>query len=110
MKVSATIIACAALLVAVGNVSAQSIGAPATEQERNAIRSAIMQLRGAPFANTHFRFSIGNVAPRDAAIRPLPPEIVRMYPEWRGHGYFVAGDQIVIVESNTLRIVSILPA
>ena len=110
MKSSTAIIACAALLAAVGNASAQSLGAPETEQERNAIRSVIMQLRSVPFANTHLRFSIGNIAPRDAAIRPLPPEIVRLYPQWRGYGYFVGGDQIVIVESNTLRIVSILPA
>ena len=110
MKLSPAIIACAVLLAAINDGAAQSIDEFGAERERNAIRSAVMAQQAAPFANTHFRFSRGNVAPRDAAIRPLPPEIVRLYPEWRGYMYFVAGDQIVIVESNTLRIVSILPA
>jgi hypothetical protein len=109
MNLSRAIIACAGLFAVIGDVSAQSIDTPVTEQERNTIRSIIMQQRAVPFANTHFRFSPGNAAPPDAAIRPLPPEIVRMYPQLRDYMYFVGGDQIVIVDSNTGRIVSILP-
>ena len=110
MNLSRVVVVCAALLAFVGDVSAQSIDERGAEQERSAVRSAIMQQRVAPLANTHFRFNRGNIAPRNVAIYPLPPEMLRSYPRWRGYMYFVAGDQIVIVESGTLRIVSILPA
>ena len=110
MNLSPTIIACAAVLAVIGNASAQLIDDPRAEPERNAIRSAIMQQRAAPFATTHFRLFRGHVAPPNVTVNPLPPELVRLYPEWRGYSYFVAGDQIAIVNSNTLVIVAILPA
>jgi hypothetical protein len=110
MNLSSAIIACAALLGVIGNASAQSIDDPRAELERNNIRSAIMQERNAPFGTTHFRLFRGNAAPRNVAIRPLPPEILRSYPEWRGYSYFVAGDQIAIVDPNTSIIVAVLPA
>jgi|307.fasta_scaffold58545_1 hypothetical protein len=109
MNLSAAVIACAALLAVTNVAVAQSLGEFGAEQERNAIRSAIMQQRAAPFANTHFRLTPGSVAPPNTVIHPLPPQLRQLHPEWRGYMYFVAGDQIAIVESTTLRIVSILP-
>jgi hypothetical protein len=35
---------------------------------------------------------------------------VEIYPAWRGYYYFLVGDRIVIVERDTLRIVSIIDA
>jgi hypothetical protein len=109
-RLSPAVMACAALLAAAGNASAQAVDDPFSTQESNAIRSAIMEQRAAPFANTHFRLSLGNIAPRNVALQRLPPDILQAHPSWRGYMYFVAGDQIAIVEPGTLRIVSVLPA
>ena len=103
-------IALAALLAAIGSGRGQSIDEPISTPESNAIRSTIMQQRAEPPAGIHYKFSPGNVAPRNVTLQPLPPDVVRAHPAWRGHMYFLAGDQIVIVEPTTLRIVSILPA
>jgi hypothetical protein len=107
---SPIVIAFAALLAAAGNVSAQSIDGPVSTQEGNEIRSAIMQQRIAPPDSTHFRLSPGNIASRNVALQQLPPAFLQTHPGWRGYLYFLAGDQIAIVEPGTLRIVSILPA
>jgi hypothetical protein len=40
----------------------------------------------------------------------LPPDIVSIVPEYRGFRYFVYGDEIVIVDPDTLEIVAIIPA
>ena len=109
MKLSPAIIACAVLLAAINDGAAQSIDEFGAERERNAIRSAVMAQQATPFANTHFRLTRGHVAPPNVVVRPLPPQLLRLHPEWRGYMYFVAGDQIAIVESTSLRIVSILP-
>jgi hypothetical protein len=40
----------------------------------------------------------------------LPPRVVEIYPAWRGYHFFIVGDQIVIVEPGSLRIVAVIPA
>jgi hypothetical protein len=35
---------------------------------------------------------------------------VEIYPDWRGYHFFLVGDQIVIVEPDSLRIVAVIPA
>jgi hypothetical protein len=35
---------------------------------------------------------------------------VEIYPAWRGYHFFIVGDQIVIVEPGSLRIVAVIPA
>src|SRR5215510_4599428 len=101
MNLSLAIIACAVLLAAINDGAAQSIDEFGAERERNAIRSAVMAQQATPFANTHFRLTRGSVAPPNVVVHPLPPQLLRLHPEWRGYMYFVAGDQIAIVESTT---------
>jgi hypothetical protein len=57
-----------------------------------------------------FSLSVGTVVPRTVKYVPLPPRVVEIYPAWRGYHYFIVGDQIVIVESGSLRIVAVIPA
>jgi hypothetical protein len=40
----------------------------------------------------------------------LPAEVVTIVPEYRGFNYVVVGDQLLIIDPNTLEIVAILPA
>jgi hypothetical protein len=41
---------------------------------------------------------------------PVPSSIVEIEPEWRGLMYFLIGDELVIVEPNTLKIVAVIAA
>lgn len=53
-----------------------------------------------------FSVSVGTVVPGHVRRRPLPTEIVEIAPRYRGYEYFVAEDEIVIVEPGSHRIVS----
>ena len=59
-------------------------------------------------SDVNFSLNVGTVVPRTVRIVEVPPTLVRIYPQWRGHMYFVVGDQIIIVERSTLRIVAVI--
>jgi hypothetical protein len=40
----------------------------------------------------------------------LPVTVVEYVPRWRGYMYFLVGDEIIVVEPGTHRIVAVLPA
>jgi hypothetical protein len=42
-----------------------------------------------------------------AARDSHPPPLIKIHPEWRGHMYFVVGDQIIVVDRNH-RIIAII--
>jgi hypothetical protein len=37
----------------------------------------------------------------------VPTPLIKIHPEWRGHMYFVVGDQIIVVDRNH-RIIAIV--
>jgi type IV secretory pathway VirB10-like protein len=85
--------------------------APLSTEQRTQIRQTVMQVGGAPrVSSVTFSLSVGTVVPRTVKSAPLPPRVVEIYPAWRGYHFFIVGDQIVIVESGSLRIVAVIPA
>ena len=44
---------------------------------------------------------------RTVRIAPIPTLLVEIHPAWRGYMYFVVGDEIIIVEPRTHRIVAV---
>jgi len=56
----------------------------------------------------NFDIKVGVVVPRTIRVAPLPDTIVEIEPSWRGYMYFVSGDEIIVVEPNSLRIVAVL--
>jgi hypothetical protein len=60
--------------------------------------------------NVTFDIRVGVVVPRTVRVAPLPVEIVEIQPAWRGFEYFLVGEEIVVVDPATLRIVAVLPA
>jgi hypothetical protein len=57
-----------------------------------------------------FSLSAGTVVPHSVHLTPLPQTIVDIQPTWRGNKYFQIGDQIVIVDPRSMRIVGGLEA
>jgi hypothetical protein len=57
-----------------------------------------------------FSVNVGTVVPRTIKLAPIPTTIVEIEPTWRGFEYFLVGDEIVVVDPATLRIVAVLPA
>ncbi len=83
-----------------------------TTEQRTKIHSIIVSDRSAPrIAHADFDVHVGTVVPRGKVkLVPLPSTIVEIEPSWRGFEYFLVGDEIVVVDPATLRIVAVLPA
>jgi hypothetical protein len=43
-------------------------------------------------------------------VVPLPDTVVEIVPRYRGYDYILVGDEIVIIDPRTMRIVAIIPA
>jgi hypothetical protein len=80
-----------------------------TTEQRTTIRTKVLT-SSAPRVQGRVNFDIrvGVVVPREVRVVALPTEIIEIEPTWRGYMYFVSGDQIIVVEPGTLRIVAVL--
>jgi hypothetical protein len=52
--------------------------------------------------------SIGADLPGELDVRPLPPAVIALVPEYRGYDYVVVHEEIVVVEPSTRRVVEII--
>jgi hypothetical protein len=90
----------------------QGQGSTATSlntEQRTKIRETV--LRGGNVnrvTNVNFTINVGTVVPRSVTLVAVPSTIVEIHPAWRGYLYFVVGDEIIIVEPGTLRIVAVI--
>jgi hypothetical protein len=79
-----------------------------TTQQKTTIREKVLTSSAPRVERVDFDVKVGTVVPRTVRIAPLPATIVEIEPEWRGYMYFVRGDEIIVVEPGTLRIVAVL--
>jgi Protein of unknown function (DUF1236) len=86
-----------------------NVSANLNESQRTRVSESIGRLNVAPLNNVNFSLSVGTVVPNDVRFQPLPADIVEVMPQYRGYDFFVARDEIVIVEPSTYRIVDVLP-
>jgi hypothetical protein len=59
--------------------------------------------------NVSFSSSVGQVIPETVSLYSLPERIVEYMPKYRGYDYVLVGDEILIVDPVTLRIVAVIP-
>jgi hypothetical protein len=80
-----------------------------TTEQRTTIRQKVLT-SSAPRVSGHVNFDIrvGVVVPRTVRVAPVPVTLVEIEPQWRGYMYFVSGDEIIVVEPGSLRIVAVL--
>jgi len=84
-----------------------------TSDQRTKIRETVIRRSDAPRvsrSDINFNLSVGTTVPRSVHIVALPSEVIEIHPAWRGFLYFLVGDEIVVVEPGSLRIVAVLPA
>jgi hypothetical protein len=82
-----------------------------SQEQRTKIRGVIVGDRNvARVDHADFNIRVGVAVPRTVHVAVLPPEVVTIVPEYRGFEYVVVGDQLLIIDPNTLEIVAILPA
>jgi hypothetical protein len=82
-----------------------------TQDQRTKIKDVVVRDRNvARVDNVDFNIRVGVAVPRTVHVAVLPAEVVTIVPEYRGFEYVVVGDQLLIIDPNTLEIVAILPA
>jgi hypothetical protein len=82
-----------------------------SESQRSQIKTLIVKDRNMPRVNSsNFSVAVGSAVPRDVHVAPLPPDIIRVVPAYRGFDYVMVRDQLLIIDPDTMKIVAILPA
>jgi Protein of unknown function (DUF1236) len=82
-----------------------------TQDQRTRIKDVVVGGRNVARADSvNFNIRVGVAVPRTVHVAVLPAEVVTIVPEYRGFEYVVVGDQLLIIDPNTLEIVAILPA
>jgi hypothetical protein len=80
-----------------------------TTEQRTRIRETIVRQGNAPrVSNVNFSVSVGTRVPRSVRLVSVPSTIIEINPAWRGYEYFMVGDQIVVVDPDTMQIVAVI--
>jgi Protein of unknown function (DUF1236) len=84
-------------------------GAKLSTEQRTKITTVIREQHVQPVTHVDFDIRLGVRVPRSGvSFHPLPPDVVTIYPEWRGYEYFLVNNQIVVVNPRTLEIVDVI--
>jgi hypothetical protein len=59
--------------------------------------------------NVNFDVAVGVRVPRSVHVEVLPADIVEIVPQFEGFDYIVVGDNILIIDPDTLEIVDVIP-
>ncbi len=87
------------------------VGVSLSSEQRRRIHDMVLSRRNIPrVSNPDVDIRVNSVIPRSVRLAAVPEDVVRIYPRFRGRRVFVYGDEIVIVDPVTFRIVAVLPA
>jgi len=78
-----------------------------TTEQKTTIRNTVVA-KGPRATNVNFNVSVGTTVPTSVRVVAVPSTLIEIYPEWRGHMYFIVNDEIIIVDSRH-RIIAVLP-
>jgi hypothetical protein len=72
-----------------------------TSEQRTKIQQTVFAGNNVPRVNNvNFAVNVGVSVPRSVRVVEVPPALIEIYPQWRGHQYFVVNDDIVIVDRS----------
>jgi hypothetical protein len=78
------------------------------DEQRTQIVERLRRERAVSNENIDVQLNIGERLPPRVRPRPLPPDIVRIAPQYRDYRYTVVKDQIVIVDPRTSQVVDVI--
>jgi len=80
-----------------------------SEQQRTNIHDTILKERNVNRADhVNFSINVGTRVPRSVRLVALPAAVFSLVPQYRSYRYFVANDEICIVDPNTYEIVDVV--
>lgn len=91
-----------------GQGAAGGAGAQLSTEQRTQISNTVRQVNVRPETNVNFSISVGTVVPRSITLHVLPPRVVEIYPAWRGYRFILVGNDIIVIDPATYRIVAVI--
>jgi hypothetical protein len=80
-----------------------------SEQQRTNIHETILKERNVNrIDHVNFSINVGTRVPRSVRLVVLPAAVFTLVPQYRSYRYFVANDEICIVDPNTYEIVDVV--
>ena len=90
---------------------AQHAAPAALSAEHHAkVWEAIRGEKSAPFTGARFSMTVGEAVPQAVHLNRLPTRVIEFAPQYRGYEYLLVGDEILIVDPRTHRIVAVIAA
>ncbi len=80
-----------------------------SQAQKTKAHDVVVKQSSARVENPDFSISVNTVIPRHVRLFTLPAELVTIIPQYRRYKYIIVGDEIVIIDPNTFRIVAIIP-
>jgi hypothetical protein len=74
------------------------------------IRETMRGEKAERLKNVPFAVTMGDTIPRTVHLYKLPVRILEYVPQYRDYEYILVGDEILIVDPRTFRIVAVIPA
>jgi Protein of unknown function (DUF1236) len=84
--------------------------APLSSEQHVRIRETLRGEKAEHLKNVQFAVTIGEAVPRTVHLYKLPVRIVEYVPQYRDYEYILVGDEILIIDPQTFRIVAVIPA
>ena len=82
-----------------------------SEQQRTSVHGTILKESNVNRStNVNFSVNVGTRVPRSVHLAALPAAVLSIVPQYRSYQYFVANDQICIVDPGSYEIVEVIAA
>jgi hypothetical protein len=89
----------------------RSVAPAALSSEQHAkFHDALRGEKSERLTDVHFSTTVGEVIPETVHLYVLPVSILEYAPQYRGYEYIMVGDEILIVNPRTMRIVAVIAA
>jgi hypothetical protein len=87
-------------------------GAPTalSSDQHMKFRDAVRGEKTERLTDVHFAITVGEIVPGSVQLYRLPVSIVEYAPQYRDFEYIEVGDEILIVDPSTMRIVAVIEA
>ena len=80
-----------------------------SEQQRTNVHQTILKESNVNRINqVNFSINVGTRVPRSVHLVALPASVISLVPQYRSYRYFVANDQVCIVDPNSYEIVEVI--
>jgi hypothetical protein len=84
--------------------------APLSAEHHAKVWEAVRGEKAARFSGARFSITVGEAVPQTVHLNRLPARVIEFAPQYRGYEYVLVGDEILIVDPRTHRIVAVIPA